>query len=618
MATNATNNLVFTNASMKKTIPYLPEIWRNFDFSGLTDVSEYGPYFPKDRSRASVHADVVPALLMILGMEYIDPNMPTVKRPFAVVHVGADHYFSEACLDDGSQRLTDISFANGLISSSDAIMSGVARRNQGFSQQTYRIAQAEQISNTQAYDFTGFMLCCIAYIWQKAEANEAGFDKLSKAYCETTLNNYLTSQTVENQKAAKNLFVAMSSTIQFGIKEGHIKVSIPANGATAALTQNTLNALTGKVIAGTPVCFSPSTSVGSTSGTMTFGAAKAEFEQIRLENAKTLSAEEMKMIPSFSDDIEVLPEALTIARAYVGTMNSTEPMKNFGWRAGTAYGKSTGTAMIAALLGLPLVRITCFTNMETSDFLSSFVPDTGASGNVPALDFDSISFDPEGAYEMLTGTFVPNVSCNEVFELYKKTLKESGKSSNGFKRVESNYIKGLINGYVVEVQERSRIKNRGVLVGLNEFNRPDAVIPMVDGSYELRHPRALVISTDNSGYESCYDLDPSVIRRDAFIIDSPELTEEQVMSRLKFNTGCKDESLMGRLYDIWVKIGEHCKDNEITDGSVSVMELQNWLMLVMMGGESMLTDYCKCAVISKATSDPDEQAGILAYVETLL
>lgn len=88
------------------------------------------------------------------------------------------------------------------------------------------------------------------------------------------------------------------------------------------------------------------------------------------------------MIPSFPDDYPLPPEAVKIARRFVGTKDSKRPMRNFLWRGITSYGKSTGVEMIAAMLGIPLLRVTCNSTMETQNFLSDFVPDSGSETSV--------------------------------------------------------------------------------------------------------------------------------------------------------------------------------------------------------------------------------------------
>ena len=47
----------------------------------------------------------------------------------------------------------------------------------------------------------------------------------------------------------------------------------------------------------------------------------------------------------------------------------------------------------------------------------------------------------------------------------------NGSDKNLVKVVNSELIKGLKNGWIVEVTEPSRLRNQGVLVGLNNFDK---------------------------------------------------------------------------------------------------------------------------------------------------
>ena len=46
-------------------------------------------------------------------------------------------------------------------------------------------------------------------------------------------------------------------------------------------------------------------------------------------------------------------------------------------------------------------------------------------------------------------------------------------------------------------------------------------------------------------------------------------------------------------------------------GDISVVELERWAQLVQIEGESMITETCLEAVVSKATPDPDTIAEIM-------
>ena len=265
-----------------------------------------------------------------------------------------------------------------------------------------------------------------------------------------------------------------------------------------------------------------------------------------------------------------------MARRYVGSRAAKRPMVNFMWRGVTAYGKSTGVEILACILHMPLLRVTCHSNMETQDFLSDFVPNTDTTG----------------------------------------AEKGSGEVPR-FKHVESNYVKALEHGYIVEVQEISRIKDSGVLVGLNEYDRAGAIIPLVDGSHARRHANALVIYTDNVGYNSCRPIDPSVIRRMAFIIDSYDLPKEKALARLELNTDVHNQQILEKCYNVWEKIREFCYDKGITNGSISQSELEMWVMAVKIDDYSNYRQNCIECVISKATNDMEEQEEILSSVVDL-
>ena len=542
-------------------------------------------------SKIQVIPDVVSALWLM-----------TQKDDYAVLKIGENHFASEVSTASGTAiRATSVSFENGIVFSADI------NKATGVAATTPPISAG---GSTNPYDSIGLMLCAMAYMYDHYDdfSYLPGKDQVM----DITREFYGNPGEPEIYSEYETLTAQMTMALGSGIERGEILINIPRDGNINMATKKMLDAMPGVVIAGTPEIFKKK---AGSKVTMLLSEAKKEFAEF--SSRFRWSEAERQLIPSMPGDFEVPAEALKIARRYVGTENDVRPMKNFMWRGITSYGKSTGVEAIAAMLQMPLVRMTCSTNMETNDFLSSFVPVTGSDQVVPKVSMDDIWYCPDIAYYKLTGQEKEDITSQEVFDLYTGMLQNCS-SSNGFKRIESNYIKGLMNGYLVEVQEASRIKDSGVLVGLNEYDRPNAVLPLVDGTYSRRDPNALVIYTDNVGYNSCRPVDPSVLRRFAFIIDSMELPEETVMNRLRYNTGCDDDDLMEKLYKLWQKVQEYCSTNEITEGSVSVTELEMWLRLVMLDGQGSIRDNMQDAVISKATSDAEEQAAIMAFVEPLL
>lgn len=116
---------------------------------------------------------------------------------------------------------------------------------------------------------------------------------------------------------------------------------------------------------------------------------------------------------------------------------------------------------------------------------------------------------------------------------------------------------------------------------------------------------------------SCRPVDPSVIRRCAFVIDSYELTKETLLARVRYNTGFPDKDLLEKMYTVWLAISKHCKENDITEGSISATELEMWAQSVQVDGMSNVRENCRCCVVSKATSVVEEQEEIMGSVVDL-
>lgn len=202
-------------------------------------------------------------------------------------------------------------------------------------------------------------------------------------------------------------------------------------------------------------------------------------------------------------------------------------------------------------------------------------------------------------------------------ELRKKPAGEPRKETD-FVLVVSPFLQALAKGYLVEVQEASRIRNQGVLVGLNEYDRVGSKITLQDGREYFRHKDAIVIYTDNVSYGTCRQMDPSTLRRFDMIIDSFELPKAALWDRCRRNIECNDKALFDECYAIWLSVQEYCAQNAITDGCVSATELERYVQAVMLDGHNTILSYnLDDCVISKATCDSDNQKDIRTAILTL-
>lgn len=342
---------------------------------------------------------------------------------------------------------------------------------------------------------------------------------------------------------------------------------------------------------------------------MTIKEAKAIFW-----TEKDWTEEEKMLVPMMNEDMKVPNEVIEILNYIIKTGEDITPARNFLLRGITGYGKSTIVNMIGSISNTPVARISCHPTMETSDFLTKFVPSVSGGGsscqNLPS--FEDIAYDPETAYKMLTGDEKPGITSQECMEEYARNYAASQSNGPSFKLVESDYVKGLSRGWITEIQEPSVIMNSGVLAGLNEYDHVNSVIPLPDGTYKRRNKDAVVIYTDNVTYEGCRPLNQSVIRRNFMAFDLYEMEKKEIISRVTYNTKFNDMKLLNKMYLIWKKIQNFCQENAITDGSISIVELENWALAMRVTGD--LYDTCKRTVISKATAIVEEQQEIISSV----
>lgn len=452
-------------------------------------------------------------------------------------------------------------------------------------------------------DLSAVFMCLLAHLLHSSVDARQDMDAL--------INSYATTSSFDSSETE---FRRLNDALTSCLDKGFFSVPVPGGNIDLLVKQSVeLGSLAGVVVCGTPKILMGSGNVTYHPTSCTFAMAKKKFAEFA--KAHQWTEEERKLIPVFPDDYVVPEDALKIAELYVNTRGDRRPMNNFMWRGTTSFGKSTGVELLAGFLDIPLMRVTCFSSMETQDFLSNFVPDTSQNnftGYLPS--FMEIAADPASAYLAMTGV-EKDVTCQECLEAYGAVAAKSQASTGArFVHVESAYVKALTHGYIVEVQECSRIKDPGVLVGLNEFDRPGAIIPLVDGSFKRRHPDAMVVYTDNVGYASCRAIDPSVLRRMSIIIDSYDLPKEKVLARVVYNTEFPDAVLLDQMYEVWSAVQEYCKEHDISEGTVSVTELEMWALAVKVDGMSNLKQNCRICVVAKATAERSEQDAIMADV----
>ena len=431
----------------------------------------------------------------------------------------------------------------------------------------------------------------------------------------------------------------------------HIKVEIERSGNLMRISPSHIDSGTftpKEVVAGEFTIFA---SIGSTTviGTASEIVAHADFEGQYVLQPRSFNPIEQSLIPKLPSWYIIPQEVVDICKHAKATTGKPTQMRNFLLRGPAGTGKTMGAKAIAAGLGLPYMKYTCSAGTEIFDFIGQVFPNTdGFSSSNPQIaseremlkamgginyanvaklmslpDLDDMDYDSEGVYERLTGIKKPNASSQDcmavvldivtakVQELMKsdETTTEKGQS---FRYVETDFINALRNGFVVEIQEPTTIVQPGVMVGLNSLLEQDGSITLPTGEIIKRHPDAVVVVTTNVSYEGCRGMNQSIIDRMSLVRDV-ELPEPEVMvQRAMSVTGATDELMVSDMVKVVNDMADYCRKNSITDGSVGMRSLIDWIVSTEITGD--VYSSALQTIVSKATADEDDREALIATV----
>ena len=429
----------------------------------------------------------------------------------------------------------------------------------------------------------------------------------------------------------------------------HIKVNVDKAGNLMRVSQTHLDSgsfTPTTVLAGEFKIFAQTGPAQIYSATETID--HADFEGEYVLNKRTFTPQETMLIPKLPEWYIIPKEVVNICKHAKATTGKSMQMRNFLLRGPAGTGKTMGAKAIAAGLGLPYMKYTCSANTEIFDFVGMIFPDsedsTGSAQldaeretliqmgginyvNVSKLmklpDLDDMDYDPAGVYMALTGvenaaataqdcmSIVLDRVTEKVQEL-SKTVKDKNSSGQTYRYVETDFVKALKHGYVIEIQEPSTIVQPGVLVGLNSLLEQSGSITLPTGEVIQRHPDAVVVVTTNTSYEGCRGMNQSVLDRMSLVRDvelpSPEVMAQRAMSV----TGATDEYEVSKMVQVVNDLAEYCRKNSITDGSYGMRSLIDWIISSEITGD--VYESALYTIISKATADELDREALISTV----
>ena len=368
--------------------------------------------------------------------------------------------------------------------------------------------------------------------------------------------------------------------------------------------------------------------------------------QYVLDPSRKLNAMEQTLVPTLPEWYIIPQEAVDICKHAKLTTGKPTQMRNFLLRGPAGTGKTMGAKAIAAGLGLPYMKYTCSAGTEIYDFVGMVFPNTEHSTGNAQLDqereqlqamggvnyanvskllylpgLDDMDYDPAGVYQALTGVENQAATPQDCMELVLEKVTEKVRqlsskkeeaSGQTYTYVETDFIKALKNGYLVEIQEPSTILQPGVLVGLNSLLEQSGTITLPTGEVIRRHPDAVVVVTTNVSYEGCRTLNQSVVDRMSLVKDielpSPEVMAQRVMAV----TGATDEYKVAQMVQVTNDLADYCRKNGITDGTVGMRSLLDWVTSAEISGDPYTS--ALDTIISKATADEEDREALITSV----
>lgn len=430
----------------------------------------------------------------------------------------------------------------------------------------------------------------------------------------------------------------------------HIKVSLDRSGNLMRVSQTQLDSGTftpTNVMAGEFTIFAKT-------GPATIKKASTVVEHADFVgkyelHTRKLGAQELILVPKLPEWYIIPQEVVDICKHAKATTGKSMQMRNFLLRGPAGTGKTMGAKAIAAGLHLPYMKYTCSAGTEIFDFIGMIFPDSDSAStgdaqldkereilksmgginyaNVSKMmnlpDLDDMDYDPAGVYLALTGMENANATSQDcmslvldkVTEKVRALSKRDEASQSGgqtYTYVETDFIKALKNGYVIEIQEPSTIVQPGVLVGLNSLLEQSGSITLPTGEVIERHPDAVVVVTTNISYEGCRGMNQSVLDRMSLVRDVELPAPEVMVQRAMSVTGETDEYLVSQMVQVVNDLGEYCRKNSITDGSYGMRSLIDWIISTQITGDAYQS--AMYTIISKATADEVDRESLISTI----
>ncbi|MCZ8519428.1 MULTISPECIES: AAA family ATPase [Paenibacillus] len=274
-------------------------------------------------------------------------------------------------------------------------------------------------------------------------------------------------------------------------------------------------------------------------------------------------------------------------------------------------GKTQLAKALSAEFGLPYTKVTCFADMDKSDIIGSILPvispqrlekmEPSDQAVLKAL-YESDGLQSAADILMSVLGITHEQAALKIKELYTVLTQQDSEEVVSYRFYPSEIVRAYQQGYLLEIQEPTVIRDAAVLMALNSALE-------LDGSLNLpteiirRHPDFIAVITTNRSYAGTRPLNEA-LRDRVQHTEKMDLPAKSVMlERAMAKTGYTDEEVLDALADTIILLDKTARANAIK-GVAGMRSLFYWADAVAAGASVHESLYHK--VIYKITTDPEE------------